>query len=225
MGFARSEMAFQPGLFANRSRRASKLRWVDGNLVRFRDGTPAQVGGWQAIHRGPAPSLASSVRCSRTSRTAKRNGLWRSAASKAHYLFDGDIVEDITPSPFTPGIGSSLPTTGYGTALYGADDLWHAARRIHEQPDRRLELVVRHVRRSAARALQLRRQALQVRPHRRRRSLPLRGRLSDGPRDLHVRRAPLLHVRLRRHPGARPLVGPRRLHDLGVARDEPGRIL
>jgi hypothetical protein len=49
MTFVRSEMAFNPGLFANRSRRASKLRWVDGDLVRFRDGVPAQVGGWQRV--------------------------------------------------------------------------------------------------------------------------------------------------------------------------------
>lgn len=119
MGFLRSEMAFSPGLFANRSRRASKLRWVDGNLVRFRDGVPAQVGGWNSItpRTGVVLGLARSILCYRPNNQAER--LAAIGTDQGAFLYDGDVVTNITPSPFEVGIGSSTPSVGYGTSLYG----------------------------------------------------------------------------------------------------------
>jgi hypothetical protein len=78
------------------------------------------------------------------------------------FLYDGDIIANITPSPFTPGIGSSLPSQRLRHRPLRHIDLRHAAPGEHEQPNRRFELVVRHVRAGPARALQLRRQILQV---------------------------------------------------------------
>jgi hypothetical protein len=120
VSFVRSEMAFSPGLYANRSRRASKLRWVDGNLVRFRDGVPAQVGGWTSIapRTGAVTGLARSMLAYRPNSQAER--LLAIGTDQGAFLYDADIVANITPTPFTPGIGSSLPATGFGTGLYGS---------------------------------------------------------------------------------------------------------
>jgi hypothetical protein len=119
MGFVRSEMAFSPGLYANRSRRASKLRWVDGNLVRFRDGVPAQVGGWLQLTApgGPIVGKARTILTYRPNNQSER--LAAIGTDQAAYLYDGDILTSITPAGFAGGISSSTPAVGYGTNLYG----------------------------------------------------------------------------------------------------------
>lgn len=121
MAFGQSEIGFQPGLFGNRSKRASKGRWVDGNLVRFRDGVPAQVGGWNAppVMRGPIVGRARDMLAWRPNSQAGRY-----CAIGTHtnvYQFDGGALTDITPSPFTPGRADSLVGAGYGAGLYGKD--------------------------------------------------------------------------------------------------------
>jgi hypothetical protein len=46
--FERSDLAFEAGVFANRSKKASINRYIDADFVRFPDGPPQQVGGWLA---------------------------------------------------------------------------------------------------------------------------------------------------------------------------------
>jgi hypothetical protein len=180
MGFVRSEMAFSPGLYANRSRRASKLRWVDGNLVRFRDGVPAQVGGWAAIapRTGAVTGLARSILCYRPNSQAER------LAGDRHRPGRVPLRRRHRREHHAVAVhaGHRLldPSTGYGTGLYGTSTYGTPRPAAHEQPDRRLELVVRYVRASPARALQLRRQALQVRPRRRRCALHRRAGAPTG---------------------------------------------
>lgn len=119
MGFVRSEMAFSPGLYANRSRRASKLRWVDGNLVRFRDGVPAQCGGWIAI----VPSSGAVVGDVRTLLAYRPNDQSERrlaiGSNSGAYVYNGDVVTDITPVGFVGGASTSVPALGYGFGPYG----------------------------------------------------------------------------------------------------------
>ena len=120
MTYVQSEIAFEPGLFGNRSKRASKGRWVDGNLVRFRDGVPAQVGGWVAspVVGGPVTGRARAMISWRPNSLAGRL-----AAIGTHsnaYQFDGGALVDITPTGFVAGRPDSIIGAGYGAGLYGA---------------------------------------------------------------------------------------------------------
>jgi hypothetical protein len=121
------EIACEPGLFGNRSKRASKNRWCDGNLVRFTDGVPAQVGGWVE-----APVVGSTI----TGR-AREIISWRPSSVSGRlcaigthsnaYEFDGGAVSDITPTGFVVGRPDSIIGAGYGAGLYG-DDLYGTPR-------------------------------------------------------------------------------------------------
>lgn len=119
MAFVRSELAFERGIFANRSRHASKYRWVDGNLVRFRDGVPESIGGWLAYEQigDPIVGKARAIIAWRPN-----NQLGRYAAigtDSGAFLFDGASIADITPAGFVPGPSDSAAGSGYGSDRYG----------------------------------------------------------------------------------------------------------
>ncbi len=122
MTFMQSELAFQPGLFSNRSRRASKQRWVDGDLVRFRDGVPAQIGGWQQIATTGA-TIVGAARGIITFRPNSQAGRYAAIGTSAGaFLFDGAEVSAITPAGFVPGQGGTTIGDGFGSGKFGEDD-------------------------------------------------------------------------------------------------------
>lgn len=120
MTFVRSELAFEPGLFANRSRRASKQRWSDGNLVRFRDGVPSAMGGWVALAVGNLSAMQGVPRAMIAWRPNNQVGRYAAVGTDAGaYLYDGDVIANITPTGFVPGEGSTVLGRGYGSDRYG----------------------------------------------------------------------------------------------------------
>lgn len=122
MTFQQSELGFQPGIFANRSRRASKQRWVDGDLVRFRDGVPAQVGGWHQLATGGA-TIAGAARGMIAFRPNSQTSRYAAiGSSSGAYLFDGSDIADITPSGFVPGLGGSVIGDGWGAGRFGMEE-------------------------------------------------------------------------------------------------------
>jgi hypothetical protein len=101
--FQRTPLAFQPGLFANRSRKASPLRWVDGNFVRFRDGLPQSIGGWQELTpdgdqlTGTPRSMISyrqNNQLSSYGAIGTETGIWQ---------YNGDNLTNLTAVGFTAG--------------------------------------------------------------------------------------------------------------------------
>lgn len=119
MTFVQSELAFQPGLFANRSPRASKQRWVDGDLVRFRDGVPTQMGGWRRIVPGGV-SIAGAARGIITFRPNNQVGRYAAIGTSAGaFLYDGNDVSTITPAGFEPGRGGTVIGDGFGAGTFG----------------------------------------------------------------------------------------------------------
>lgn len=120
MTFVQSELVFEPGIFANRSRRASKRRWVDGDLVRFRDGVPAQVGGWlQTVPAGA--TIAGAARAILAWRPNDQVGRYAAiGTSDGAFLYDGDRIDPITPDGFVPGLGGTTVGDGFGGGRFGA---------------------------------------------------------------------------------------------------------
>jgi hypothetical protein len=119
MAFVPLPLAFEPGIFANRSRRASRQRWVDGNLVRFRDGPPQSMGGWREPPVSGA-SIAGRARDMLAWKMNDQNGRFAViGTNEGAFLFTGSAVTDITPSGFTAGPADSRLGVGYGSGLYG----------------------------------------------------------------------------------------------------------
>lgn len=120
MAFRQSELKFAPGIYGNRSKRASRGRCVDGNLIRFPDGVPQQIGGWTAppITNAPVAGRARAMNAWRPSNQSGRLGII-GTHSKA-YKFDGGSVVDITPTGLTVGREDSILGAGWGAGNYGA---------------------------------------------------------------------------------------------------------
>lgn len=117
--FTQSEIAFLPGLYANRSRRGSKQRWVDGDLVRFTDGVPSQIGGWEQRETTGA-AIVGSARGSIAWRPNDQNGRFAVFGSEAGaYLYDGGHIDDITPTGFVPGSDATVVGDGFGSDVFG----------------------------------------------------------------------------------------------------------
>lgn len=117
--FQPQELAFQPGLYGNRSKRASKQRWVDGNLVRFRDGVPAQMGGWWKVPV-TGPALTGIARGMLGWRPNNQLGRLSAIGTfNCARLFDGGSLSDITPVDLAGGRLDSVIGAGYGGTLFG----------------------------------------------------------------------------------------------------------
>lgn len=120
--FTQSEIAFEPGLFANRSKRSSKRRWVDGNFVRFRDDVPEQIGGWRSI---PAVGVPIAGRPCGIISWRPNNQLGKNCAIGTHshcFLFDGGAITDISPVGLVAGRIDAIPGAGFGVGLFGDDN-------------------------------------------------------------------------------------------------------
>lgn len=125
--FQQIPLIFQPGLFQNRSRRASEQRWVDGNHVRFRDGVPAQMGGWRkvALTGEAITGRPCGVQAWRPNDQAAKFAVF--GTHTGAFLFDGGFVGDISPSDMTGGRDLSIVGLGYGTGPYGDGDYGEAS--------------------------------------------------------------------------------------------------
>lgn len=118
--FKQIELRFLPGLFSNRSARSSRNRWVDGDLVRFRDGLPEQIGGWVS---GPLVGDPLTGKCRDIIAWRPNNQLGRYIGLGTHtgyFMMIGASVDDITPAGFTAGREDTLIGAGYGAGPYGA---------------------------------------------------------------------------------------------------------
>jgi hypothetical protein len=118
--FQQVPLRFRPGLYANRSPRSSEQRWVDGNLVRFRDGMPEQVGGWRVAEQRDGPIVG----------VPREILAWRPNSQIGKYAFigthlgafvtNGSDLDDVTPAGFADGREHTMAGAGYGAGVYGA---------------------------------------------------------------------------------------------------------
>jgi hypothetical protein len=117
--FDRRELIFEPGIFANRARRASRQRWVDGNWVRFRDAMPEEMGGWVAISTTGDPIVGRPCGLHAWRPNDQSGRLCVIGTHDHAYLFDGSSISDITPADLVAGRVDAVAGTGYGVGLYG----------------------------------------------------------------------------------------------------------
>jgi hypothetical protein len=106
-----------PGVFANGTAYEAQGRWRDANLVRWKDGILAPVGGWQerlsVASDAPRGALA----------WADLAGDTRFAVGTFDALYSitaAGAVTDITPVGLTAGDLDAAVNIGYGGGVYGA---------------------------------------------------------------------------------------------------------
>ena len=113
-----SKLKFKPGINRDRTNLAQMGGWYDGNLIRFRDGYPEKLGGWQAatITRYVGEAVKLYVYALTTG--AEVAGL---ATTKKVYIRVGTTLFDITPlrvtyttatTPSTDNCFTTNTTTG-----------------------------------------------------------------------------------------------------------------
>jgi hypothetical protein len=110
-----SKILFKPGINRENTRYTTEGGWYDGDKVRFRQGTPEMIGGWQRISSntflGICRSLWNWV-------TLNGSNLVGVGTNLKFYIERGGVYNDITPlrdtatltDPFTATLGSSVLT-------------------------------------------------------------------------------------------------------------------
>jgi hypothetical protein len=89
-----SKLKFNPGINRDRTDLAAMGGWYDGNMVRFRDGYPEKIGGWQAETITRYVGEATKLFVYSVDTGAEIAGL---ATTKKIYVRAGTTLFDITP--------------------------------------------------------------------------------------------------------------------------------
>lgn len=121
-------LQFPPGMFKNGTPYQRRGRWVDGNLVRWYEGSIRAIGGWlrrQTPTYTDIPALIADPTLE-----AVRDGFsWRSLNQDQNVVFGSNlklyhvsqvgVVTDITPVGVTTSDKDATVATGYGLGPYG----------------------------------------------------------------------------------------------------------
>ena len=102
-----SKLKFRPGINRDKTDLAQMGGWYDGNMIRFREGFPEKIGGWQAATITPYVGEAVKLFVYAIDTGAAIAGL---ATTKKIYIRAGTTLYDITPirATFTT---STTPST------------------------------------------------------------------------------------------------------------------
>ena len=93
-----TKLKFKPGINRDRTNLSNMGGWYDGNLVRFREGYPEKLGGWQAATITPYVGEAVKLYVYSLTTGAEVAGL---ATTRKVYIRAGTTLYDITPLRIT----------------------------------------------------------------------------------------------------------------------------
>lgn len=107
-----------PGVLGNATEYESKGRWIRADLIRWYEGFMRPVGGWQRFTSTPLAEPARGILSWR-----RIDALPRIAFGTASHLYwsDGSVINEITPTGYTPGFVDQGAGIGYGTGPYSAE--------------------------------------------------------------------------------------------------------
>jgi len=108
-------LEFKPGIVKSRTRYSAFGSWVDGSLVRFRDGLPESWGGWTKAFT--VANFAMEGICRSLFRFEDLMGFqWLGVGTNERfYLASDDLYYDVTPIASTATLGTDPIATSSGT--------------------------------------------------------------------------------------------------------------
>lgn len=111
-----TKIGFRPGIVKDDSPLGSEGGWIDANKVRFRQGQPQTVGGWQKVTSSAVTGI-----CRGLHSWAGNDGANRIAVGthSALWAYTGGGLYNITPVGLAAGLASGIGGSGYGTGTYG----------------------------------------------------------------------------------------------------------
>lgn len=100
-----TRLRFAPGIMADKTNYAADGQWIDGSLVRFRQGLPEQWAGWEKAFNA---TVFDGV-CRALHRFSDLTGYqWTGiGTNKRFYVSSDDIVYDVTPIRATQTLGAA----------------------------------------------------------------------------------------------------------------------
>jgi hypothetical protein len=104
-----------PGVYRNGTTFQSQGRWFEASLMRWYQSTLRPFGGWQVLESG----MAGPGRGILTWRAANFVTSALVGTPSNLYVWDGDVLTDITPAGFPEGLPDSIPGVGYGFGPFG----------------------------------------------------------------------------------------------------------
>ena len=99
---ALAKLKIPSGISNNKSEYAEEGRWIDCDLVRFKDGKPQKLGGW--IANTDFSTFTGACRGLFTWRNDYGVIYYVAGTNQKIYLNDGGIQSDITPASYNHGI-------------------------------------------------------------------------------------------------------------------------
>ena len=111
------DIELPPGLLARGTKRRSRGRWLDGDLIRWREGDIGPIGGWKAFGKTPVQGKARSIQ----TWSARNNAIWAAIGTHTHLYIAtrGGVMHDVTPDGFRGGREYASTGGGYGAGAYG----------------------------------------------------------------------------------------------------------
>ena len=118
-----SKIIFKPGVNRENTRYTNEGGWFESDKVRFRQGTPEVIGGWERISTNTFLGVCRSMWNWTTLTNANLLGL---GTNLKFYIENGGIYYDITPIRVTTTLGTN-PFTGNGTTTVTVAATSHGA--------------------------------------------------------------------------------------------------
>jgi hypothetical protein len=117
------KLQLRPGVNKENTRYANENGWYDSDKVRFRQGTPEKIGGWQRISSNTFLGLCRSLWNWVTLGFANLIGV---GTNLKFYIVNGGVYYDVTPIRSTVTLGAN-PFTGNGTTTVTVTSASHGA--------------------------------------------------------------------------------------------------
>lgn len=118
------KLQFAPGINKETTRYASEGGWYDCDKVRFRQGFPEKIGGWQAVSYNEYLGV-----CRNLYQWSALNGiLYKAVGTNLKYYIElGGVYHDITPIRLTTGAGDATFDITDGSEIITVNEVAHGA--------------------------------------------------------------------------------------------------
>lgn len=121
---ALKKLLFKPGINKETTRYANEQGWYDCDKVRFRQGLPEKIGGWERVSAGTFQGVCRSLNRWVVLQGGEYTGL---GTNLKFYLLVGGDYNDITPLRETTPAGAVTFTATNGSAILTVTDAAHGA--------------------------------------------------------------------------------------------------